>query len=81
MEIRRKDENEVEIKVIDRGLGISAEDLNRVFEPFFRTKRNWRSVGLGLTVCYQIIKEHKGMIRFESELGKGTTVIINLPTS
>ena len=61
----------------DNGIGISAEDLNKVQEPFFTTKA--KGTGLGLTVCQQIVMLHNGEFDIKSELGLGTTVTICLP--
>ncbi|MDD5236385.1 MAG: ATP-binding protein [Candidatus Omnitrophica bacterium] len=64
----------------DTGCGIPKENLERIFEPFFTTKGgDWKSVGLGLSICYQIIEQHKGKIIVDSEVGKGTTFTIALP--
>jgi PAS domain S-box-containing protein len=67
----------VEITVRDNGVGIDGEVLPMVFDPFFTTKAE--GTGLGLTVCRQIIGLHGGSIRAESEVGKGTTIIMTLP--
>jgi len=69
----------VEILIADTGEGITRENLKRIFDPFFTTKETAKSTGLGLFVAYGIIKEHKGTIRVNSELDKGTTFIITLP--
>ena len=61
----------------DTGFGIPEEFKKRIFEPFFTTKE--KGTGLGLPVCYGIIKAHNGEIKFESELNKGTTVSVLLP--
>jgi signal transduction histidine kinase len=71
----------VVIEVQDTGCGISEEDRSRIFEPFFSTKTAGKGIGLGLAVVYGIIKEHGGMIDFESEPGVGTTFRILLETS
>ena len=71
------DSNLVHIQVADQGIGIPKEKLNRIFDPFFTTKEH--GTGLGLSVSYQIIKDHKGNIKIESEEGKGTKVTISLP--
>lgn len=65
------------IAIKDNGKGIPAELKEKIGTPFFSTKNS--GTGLGLNVCYQIIKEHNGNIDFESELNKGTTFIISLP--
>ena len=67
------------IKIADTGIGISAETLDKIFEPFFTTKEEKKGVGLGLPVVYGIIQRHRGKIRVESEKGKGSTFIIELP--
>lgn len=69
--------NEMFIRITDNGVGISEENLKKIGTPFFTTKSN--GTGLGLNVCYKIIKEHKGKIEVESILGKGTTFSIVLP--
>ena len=71
----------LEISFKDTGCGISKDNLDKVFEPFFTTKKDWQSVGLGLPICYQIIKEHQGTMSVESKVGAGTTFTITLPAS
>ena len=72
-------EKKVEIKFKDTGCGIPKEDLGRIFEAFFTTKQNWKSVGIGLSITYELVKEHNGTITVESEVGKGTAFTIVLP--
>ncbi len=67
------------IKVVDNGIGIPRENLERVFDPFFTTKASGAGVGLGLSLCQRIILANHGTIRIDSEVGKGTTVAITLP--
>ncbi|MBU0942964.1 MAG: PAS domain S-box protein [Proteobacteria bacterium] len=69
----------VEISIRDEGTGIAAEDLKKVTDPFFTTKRSMGGTGLGLSVSVGIVKEHNGVMNFSSELGKGTEVVIVLP--
>lgn len=71
----------IEIRVSDTGPGIPKEIQTRIFEPFFTTKPAGEGTGLGLSVSYGIIKEHKGEIRIESEVGRGSTFIITLPAA
>jgi len=69
----------VEIEVSDTGPGISEENIDKIFDPFFTTKETGHGVGLGLAISYGIIKEHKGSLSVESEIGKGTTFTVRLP--
>jgi|SRR5208283_493759 len=69
----------VRIVIIDTGCGISKEDKQRAFDPFYTTKKKSGGTGLGLSVVKGIIEKHKGDIKIESELGKGASVIIELP--
>ena len=68
------------IDIQDHGHGIAAEDVEQIFEPFFTTKDVGEGTGLGLSIAYGIIQEHQGWIDVNSELGKGTTFSIYLPT-
>ena len=65
------------IEVTDTGVGISKENLQRLFEAFFTTKKN--GTGLGLTICERIIHEHGGRISARSEAGQGSTLSLWLP--
>lgn len=69
----------VAISVTDTGPGIPPDLLPRVFEPFFTTKPPGQGTGLGLAICRDIVKEHGGEIRVESQAGAGTTVTVWLP--
>lgn len=66
----------LEIKVSDTGIGISKENLPRIFDPFFSTKPKEKGTGLGLSITQRIVNNHMGCIRVESEVGKGTTFTI-----
>lgn len=72
-----EDTDNVYIKISDTGPGIAPDVLPKIFDPFFSTKKT--GSGLGLSVSYNIIKSHKGQIKAESTLGKGTTFTISLP--
>jgi len=65
------------ITVADSGIGIEKEDLEKIFQPFFTAKKR-RGLGLGLSICQRIIKNHGGRIEVQSEVGKGTTFVIYL---
>jgi len=67
------------ITINDTGIGIPEEIKDKIFDAFFTTKHEVKGVGLGLSVCYGIIKEHKGDIRVKSEINKGSTFSIILP--
>lgn len=73
------DDEILNIYITDTGGGIKKEHLKSIIDPFFTTKDPGKGVGLGLSIVYNIIKDHKGEITFESEEGKGTTVIVTLP--
>ena len=67
------------IKVSDNGSGISKENLDRIFNPFFTTKSEGHGTGLGLPIVYGIIMEMKGDISVKSEPGSFTEIFITLP--
>lgn len=69
------------ILIKDTGVGISPENQDNIFEPFFSTKQNVEGTGLGLPVSYSIIKNHGGNISFTSTVGEGTTFHIRLPNN
>ncbi len=71
----------VTIHIRDTGVGIPEELKGRIFEAFFTTKQKVKGVGLGLSVCYGIIKSHGGEIKVESQVDRGTTFTILLPIS
>ena len=78
-----KEGNYVKWSIRDHGIGISKENLPKIFDPYFTTKPTGsaRGMGLGLALCYSIIKKHDGVITVESEPGLGSTFIVYLPAS
>ncbi|MFH1758044.1 MAG: ATP-binding protein, partial [Pseudomonadota bacterium] len=77
--VTRDDKNEpfLQIEIRDTGIGISPENTDHVFDPFFSTRPE--GSGLGLAISHQIVHEHGGFIDLESEVGKGTSFRINFP--
>ena len=73
-------DNQIHIAIQDNGCGIAPQHLEKIFDPGFTTKGVGVGTGLGLSICYQIMQDHHGEIRVESELGKGTTFTLILPT-
>lgn len=76
--------NDAYIKVIDNGIGIPEEDLNRIFERFYRVdkarSRELGGTGLGLSIAKEILNQNKGSIDIKSKIGEGTEVVIRIPT-
>jgi two-component system NtrC family sensor kinase len=68
----------IQVEIRDTGVGIPAENLDRIFDPFFTSKDE--GSGLGLSISHQIVQEHGGYVTVESKVGVGTTFFINLPT-
>jgi len=71
--------DEIMAEFLDTGTGIRQEDLPKIFEPFFTTKPQGRGTGLGLSVAYGIVEEHRGRIEVESQMGVGTNFKVFLP--
>jgi PAS domain S-box-containing protein len=72
-------DNTIQISFKDNGPGISKENLGKIFDPFFTTREVGEGAGLGLSICYGIVKEHNGRIWADSDKGKGATFIVELP--
>ncbi len=76
----KKSEHYIIIEISDNGMGMSAAVQKHLFDPFFTTKPVGQGTGLGLSISYQIVVEkHKGILHYESELGKGTRFFIQIP--
>ncbi len=77
--VQSKEEGCVRIQIKDTGVGIPAQDIDRVKEKFFKSNKTVRGSGIGLAVADEIIKQHQGLLFIESTEGVGTTVTIVLP--
>jgi signal transduction histidine kinase len=72
-------ENEVIVEIEDNGTGIPESMIDKIFEPFFTTKEAKGGTGLGLSLCYDFLKDMGGALKIESKPGYGTTVFVTLP--
>ena len=79
MKTSNPEEHSIKLEITDNGVGISPEDITRVFEPFFSAKEKTSGIGLGLAIVHGIVQNHKGKVDVDSELRKGTTISIILP--
>jgi len=70
----------VKLEITDNGIGIAPEDLPHIFEPFFSAKGKTNGIGLGLAIAHGIVMNHNGNVEVVSELGKGTTISLTMPT-
>ena len=77
--IKDKEKKYVEILIKDNGPGIPAENLSKVFNPFYTTSEPGHGAGLGLYIVQEIVNEHGGCLAISSEAGKGTQIIVLLP--
>jgi len=69
----------VEVVVMDSGTGMSEEVRQKAREPFFTTKEPGKGAGLGLAICEEIIRSHRGRMEIESQEGKGSAIRVHLP--
>ena len=69
----------VVVSIEDNGCGIAKHQQEKIFDPFYTTKKKCAGTGLGLAIAFDIVHEHKGDLRFYSELGIGTTFILSIP--
>ncbi len=71
--------NAIFLEVTDNGIGIAKKDINKIFDPFYTTKKEDKGTGLGLSISYGIIKDILGEIKVDSEEGKFTTFVVSIP--
>ena len=67
------------IRIADTGHGISQENMDKIFDPFYTTAPVGKGTGLGLSICYSIVKQHSGIIEVDSIVGQGSTFTVRLP--
>jgi signal transduction histidine kinase len=67
------------IEISDNGIGMNSEVENKIFEPFYTTREAGEGLGLGLSICYTILKNHNATISVNSEENKGTQFILTFP--
>lgn len=72
-------DDSIEFRFKDMGVGISEENLEKIFTPFFTTKA--QGMGVGLAICKRVVEQHNGVITVESKLGEGATFTVKLPDS
>ena len=77
--VTRAERDGAVVEIADTGSGIPAEQLSRIYDPFFTTKEIGKGTGLGLSITYGIVQEHGGSITCESQVGQGTRFSIRLP--
>jgi signal transduction histidine kinase len=77
--VTREEKNAAYIEVADTGSGIPAEQLSRIYDPFFTTKDIGKGTGLGLSITYGIVQEHGGTLACDSAVGQGTRFSMTLP--
>ncbi len=78
--VTRQEGDDVVVAISDTGCGIAPENLNKIFDPFYTTKEVGKGTGLGMNIAYNIIKKHHGTIQVDSELCRGTTFTIRIPS-
>ena len=79
--IATTDLHQVIVQVVDTGCGILPEDLDKIYDPFYTKSLDKKGVGLGLPLCYAIVKQHAGSIDVDSTPGRGSTFTVRLPLS
>jgi PAS domain S-box-containing protein len=73
------EKNTAVIKVVDTGVGISKDDMDKIFDPFYTISPVGKGTGLGLSICFSVVEQHGGTIETESVPGEGSSFIVSLP--
>jgi len=79
IDVKMDHPEEVRVQVTDTGCGISPKEIGNIFDPFYTTSPMGQGTGLGLSLCYSIVKEHRGIIEAESVEGRGSVFTVTLP--
>ena len=74
-------DRQMEISFQDNGTGLTPEEMDQIFQPFYSTKEGTQGLGLGLPICQKILERYDGRLVVESQPGQGTTVRVLLPYS
>ena len=79
----KMNDSQIELCIIDSGIGIPKSEINKIMEPFYRASNaiNIKGSGIGLSLCARIIKIHQGILTIDSEIDRGTKITIQLPTT
>jgi signal transduction histidine kinase len=72
-------DRQIEISFQDTGAGLTVEEMDHIFQPFYSTKDGAQGLGLGLPICQKILARYDGCLAVESQRGQGTTVRVRLP--
>ena len=76
----RREASSLIVQIIDTGGGIPKQHVDKIFDPGFTTKGVGVGTGLGLSICYRIVQDHLGSLEVDSEVGRGTTMTVRIPT-
>ena len=76
-----REAGQVTVSVVDEGEGIAEDNLGKIFDPFYTTKREAGGTGLGLSVSWEIMARHRGTLKYDSQKGKGTKALMALPAA
>jgi len=75
----QKEDDKIEVRFADSGCGIPEDKLEEIFKPLYTSKEEGKGTGLGLSISQDIIERHKGTLKVESQINKGTIFVIQIP--